>query len=102
MTAGRVSETSVARDQRRVERFGKSHIDDVMGGEIVPQFPDPRQKEIVRIPAQGKIGQVGERRAATLPIDLARRRIPADNLRDFDVEQMGRVQRLSRVEQSPA
>jgi hypothetical protein len=50
----------------------------------------------MRISAQGKIGEVGQSRAATVIIDLAIRRIPADHLRDLDIEQMRRVQRLFR------
>ncbi len=101
MMSGCRGESPVAREQRRVERFREGDVDGVVGSEIVPQIPDTRQKEIVRIPAQRKVGQVGESRATTLAIDLASRRIPADDLRYFNIEQMGRMQRLSRIEQPP-
>jgi len=46
--------------------------------EIVPQIPDTRQKEIMRVSAEGKVGEVGDSRAAAFAVDLAlcRRRRP--------------------------
>ena len=101
MVAGRGGETSVARQQRRVERFGEGDVDGVIRRKIVPQIPDARQKKLVRISMQRKVRKVGESRAAPFAIDLALRRIPADHLRDFDVEQMRCVQRPPRVEEPP-
>ena len=83
---------TVAREQRSVERFSKGDVNGVVGREIVPQIPDTRQKEVMRISVQGKVCQVGQSRTATVIIDFATRRIPADHLRDFDIEQMRRVQ----------
>jgi len=88
---GRTGEVAVTGPERRVERFCERDVNSIIGRQIVPQFPDARQKEIVRIPEQRKIGQVGERLSATLRIEFAGCRIPTDDLRDFDVEQMGRV-----------
>jgi|GEM_PF-3637018 len=96
--AGRGGKTLIAREQRSVERFRKGHVDRIVSREIVPQIPDPRQKEIVRISAQGKIREVGKSRTAAFAIDLALCRISPDHLRDFDIEQMRHVQRLSWVE----
>ena len=53
----------------------------------------------MRISVQRKVREVGQSRAATVIINLATRRIPADHLRDLDVEQMRRVQRLFSVEE---
>jgi len=96
--AGCSGQMLITREQRSVERFRKGHIDGIVSREIIPQIPDPRQKEIVRISAQGKVREVGESRAAAFAIDLSVRRISSDHLRDFDIEQMRHVQRLSRVE----
>ena len=98
MMASRSGETPVARKQRSVERFGKGDGDGIRGGEIVSQIPDPRQKEIMRVSAEGKVSEVGKSRAAAFVVDLALCRIPADDLRDFDIEQMRRMQRLLRFE----
>ena len=91
---GCCSKMTVAREQRSVERFSKGDVNGVVGREIVPQVPDTRQKEVMRISVQGKVCQVGQSRTATVIIDFATRRIPPDHLRDFDIEQMRRVQRL--------
>jgi transposase len=98
MMAGRGGEASITREQRSVERLGEGDVDGVVSREIVPQIPDARQKEIMRISVHGKIREIGESRAATFTIDLAVRRISPNHLRDFDVEQMRSMQRLSRVE----
>jgi hypothetical protein len=52
------------------------------------RIPDPRQKEIMRVSAQAKVSEAGESRAAAFAVDLAPCRIPADDLRNFDIEQM--------------
>ena len=76
-------------EQRRGEGFGEGDVYSIIGRQIVPQFPDPRQKQVVRIPAEGEVDQIGERRASTIRIELAGRRIPANDLRHFDIDQMG-------------
>jgi len=42
--------------------------------------------------------EISESRTTAFAIDLAIRRVTSDRLRDFTVEQMRRVQRLSRIE----
>jgi hypothetical protein len=101
VVAGRGGEPAVAREQRRAKRLGKSNVNSVVGRQIVAQFPYARQKEIVWIPKDRKVGEVGERLAATFRLEFASCRVPANDLRDFDIDQMGRVQGLSRVEQPP-
>ena len=97
MMAGRGGDALIAREQRRVERLREGDIDCVIGGEIVLQVPNPLQQEIVRIAPEGKVGQIDERFAAALPIDLASGRVPARRMRDFDINQMGCVQRLAGI-----
>ena len=96
--ASRIGETLVARKQWSVERFGESDVDGIIGREIIPQIPDARQKEVMRVSAEGKVSEVGESRAAAFAIDLALCRIAADDLRNFDIEQMRCMQRLLRFE----
>ena len=95
---GRRGETVVACQQRGVERFGQRDIDSIIGREVIPQIPNARKKKIMRVTPQWKIRKIGERRAPAFTIDLAFCRIPADHLRDFDVEQIRRVQRFQRIE----
>lgn len=98
MMARRSGETLVARKQRSVQRFGKGYVDGIIGRKIVPQIPNARQKEIMRVSAEGKVGEIGKSRAAAFVVDLALYRIAADHLRDFDIDQMRRMQRLLRFE----
>src|SRR3546814_1342336 len=46
--AGTGGKALVAREQRRVERFGQGDVDGVIGRQVRPQVPDARQQEIVR------------------------------------------------------
>ena len=69
-----------------VEHFGQSDVRGVIGREIIPQVPDARQKEIVWISVQGKVSEVSESHAAALDVDLAVCGVPANDLRNFDVE----------------
>ena len=46
VTANFTSQSPVAGEQSRVERFRKGDIDRVIGGEIVPQSPRALQKEV--------------------------------------------------------
>ncbi len=87
----------VARDQRGVKRFGESHINGVVCGEIVPQFPDARQQRAVRISAEGELKEIGECGTAAFLIDLVSCGIATNHLGYLDVEQVRRMQRLSVV-----
>lgn len=87
-------EALIAREERRIERLGERDIDGVIGCQIVPQIPDAPEQQIVRMAPQGKIGQIGERFAAPLRLDLSIGRMTANDLHDLDVEQMRCVQGL--------
>jgi hypothetical protein len=95
---GSSGKTSIARKQRSVERLGESDINGIIGGKIVSQLPNARQEEIVRISMQGKVGEVGESRTTAFAINLTICRIPAEHLRDLEIEQMRNMQRLARLE----
>ena len=74
----RGSETFVTGKQRGVEHFSQGDVHRVIGREIVPQLPDTRQQEVVRISVQRKVGEVGESRTAALGTDLVACGIAAD------------------------
>jgi hypothetical protein len=97
MMARGSSETPIACEQHSIERFGKGDVDSVVRREIVPQIPNARQKETMRISLQRKIREIGDGSAAAFAIDLAIRRIPTDDLRDFHVEQMRCVECLAII-----
>jgi hypothetical protein len=97
MTSRGSRQPAVAGEQRGAERLREGDIDGVIGGEIAPQLPDTRQKKIMRISPNRKVREIGERLIAAFSVDLAGGRIPAKNLRHFDVDEMRRVQRFPRL-----
>jgi hypothetical protein len=97
MTSGCGGEPSVTCEQRCVKRFRESHIDGVIGREVVPQIPDTCQKKIVRIPSNWKIREIGESLVAPLCVDLTGGCIAAQHLGHFDIDEVRRVQCLLRV-----
>ena len=101
MMAGGAGKAGGAREQWRIERFRQRDISGVIGRQIVSQRPDSRQQEIVAVAADGKIGEIGQRRATAGLVQVAARRIAADHLGDFDVDEMGRVERFARIEKPP-
>jgi len=92
VTTRGVGKAPVVRQQRRVERLRRRDIDSILSRQIVAQLPDARQQKPVRITANRKIGQIGERRAAVLRLDRTVCRVATENWRYLDVQQMGRVQ----------
>jgi hypothetical protein len=51
----------------------------------------------MRVPANRKVGKIGKGRAASLPIDFTSRCVATEDLRDFNVKQVRRVQGLPRL-----
>lgn len=98
--AGGRGQAPFARDKHGVEPFGESDIRGVIGREIVPQLPNARQQNVMGITLERQIGEIGESGLARCRIDIAGRDIAADHLGNFDVEQMGSVQALSRIEET--
>jgi len=99
--ARRSCEASVARQKRRIQRLGKRDVDGIVGREIVPQVPYPRQKDAVGISPKGKVEEVVQRRAAPLRIDFAGGGVPSNDLGDLDIDEVGRMQRVPRAEEPP-
>ena len=60
-------EAAVAGDQGCVQRLGQGDIGGIIGGQVVPQRPDPRRQQIVGITPNRQVGQVGERGPAAAP-----------------------------------
>jgi hypothetical protein len=99
MLAGGCGKAPVARQERCVKRLGQCDIGGVIGREVAPQIPDARQKEIMRIPPQCEVGEVRQSQAAAFNTDISIRGVAPDDLRDLDIEQMRRVERLTRSEE---
>ena len=96
MTTDCGSQPLVTREQAGVERFRESNIDGVKRREVAAQTPNARQKEIMRVAANGKIGKIGKRHAAAFVIDFPNGGVAAENLHHLDIEQVRRMQCLLR------
>ena len=91
MAAGR-GKRRVAGDERSIQRLGKGKINRIIRGKIFPQFPDPRQKKLVRIPVNRHVHEIAKRQSAAPGINSPPGRIPADHSSNLDAKQMRRVQ----------
>ncbi len=85
MTGG-ARQPAVARDQRRIQQFGKRDIDSVVGCEIVPQIPYPGQQEHVRIAPDRQVGKIGQGFAASPVANLAGPNVTAESLGGFGID----------------
>ncbi len=84
-------ERRIASQQQCSKCFGESDVRGVVRGDIMTKFPDPEQKEIMRASGQRKIDKILERLEPPNRIKFTGPRIPAQGLRDFDIEGMGRM-----------
>ena len=96
---GSGGESAVAGEQRRVERFGECDVSGIIGGQVVPQFPNPWQQDVVLVATERKVLKIIERILATSGLDSAGRRVAPQRLGDLEIDQMGRVQRKPLAEQ---
>jgi hypothetical protein len=92
--SGRGGELGIARQQRCVKGFCQSNIGRVVGGHIVAELPDSRQKQIRGVSGQRKVGEVFYGLKTPGCIEFAGKRITTKDLGDFDIEQAGRMKRL--------
>ena len=95
MLGGCCGQAPIAREQRGIKRLGEGDVNGIVSREVVSQTPDPLKQRIVGMPAQRKLGQVGESRSTKVRIEFPMPRISPHRLCDFDVKQMRRVQRQS-------
>lgn len=92
----------IPREQSRIEHLRKRNIDGVIGRKVASKAPNAPQKKVMRITADGKVHKIGERRIAAFLIDFAGCDVAAEDLSYFDIEQMRRVQALTRfIEKAP-
>ena len=96
---GRRGDAAVSGHQHRIQRLCKRDVSGVVGREVMPQCPDPLQQDVVRVATQRKILKSIDGAAATSGLDLAGSGVAPQHLGYLDVDQMGRMQRKSLLEQ---
>ena len=95
---GSRGERRIASQQRCPKRFGEGDVNGVVRCDILTQFPDPEQKEIMRVSGQRKIGKIFERLEPPSGVKFTGPRISAKDLCDLDIEEMGCVKGFIRGE----
>lgn len=89
---GGIGKAHVPRDQGCIEHFGKCHVNSVISGQVMSQFPDTGQQKPVRIALDGKRREVVKGGLGKLIANLASCGVAAYALRDFYIHQMWRMQ----------
>ena len=94
-------EPLIVSQKRRIERFSQRQIDGIISAEIVPKFPYAGQKNIVWMSPQRKDRQIDKHGPTAIRVHLSRHRIPANDLGDFDIDQVRRMKSMTATEQLP-
>jgi len=102
VVAGGRREPRVAGQERRAKRFGEGDVGGVIRGDVLTQFPDPGEQQIMRIPGERNGGQIFQSLEPAPGIKFTGQRIATKDLRDFDVEQVGRMKGFGVREQPRA
>ncbi len=79
-------------EKRSIEHLGQGDIHRIVGAEVASQRPDARQKEIVRMPVDGKRHEIFQCGPASLLIYVACQGKSANDLGDLRIEQIRRMQ----------
>ena len=96
--AGGAGQPAVARDQRRIQRFGEGDIDGVVGREIVPQVPNPGQQKHMRIAPDRQVGEIGQGLASAPVANLAGPGVTTENVGGFGIDEMRGGKGVARIE----
>ena len=90
------SEPLVAGEQARVgaEHLGQGDVGGVVGGDLVPQLPDPEDEGLVRIADEAGPGEIGDRFGGTTGRYDATEHELAQDIEGLGLDQGGGVERL--------
>lgn len=91
-------ELVIARKQWCVKGFCKSNISCVIRGHVVAEFPDSRQKQVMRITGNWKIAEVFYCLKTPGCAEFSSKRITTKDLGNFDIEQARCMKRFLSVE----
>ena len=89
---------SVSCDEGCIQRFRQGQVSGVVSGQAVPHLPNAIEQDEMRIAGKWKIEEIRESFRTALSGDDARALVSAQDLRDFQVDQMRSMQRLVRCE----
>jgi len=99
VVSGNFRKRAVAGHEWSIERFGKREVSGVVGCQIAPKRPDPRQENVVRITVERQISEIFKRLRAPLRGHFAGECVAPQDLGDLEIEHMRHVQRVVPPEQ---
>lgn len=86
--------------QGDTEGLGQRNVRRVVRRQVTPQLPDSRQQIGMGMPADGKVHEVVEGTGGAVAGEAADPDEPSENLCDFQVNQMRRLQRFPGIEKA--
>jgi hypothetical protein len=92
--ASRSCQRTVSCNERSVQRLGKSQVSGVISRQSVPQLPNAGEQDEMWIAGERKIEEIGDRFGSPFSGDNGRAHVAAQNLRDFQVDEVRGMQRL--------
>jgi hypothetical protein len=92
--ATRFRQRTVSRNEWGIQRFSKGQISGVISRQTVPHLPDTSEQNEMRIAGEWKVDEIGESFGAPFSGDDGRAHVTAQDLRDFQIDQMRSMQRL--------
>jgi len=92
--AARFCQRPISCNERSIQGFSKSQVSGVIGGKTVPHLPDSRKQDVVRVTGERKLNKVAESFGAAVRRYSGRAHVAAQNLRDFQVNEVRSMERL--------
>src|SRR5579864_6994109 len=90
----RSCERPISCDERSIQGFGKSQISGVISRKTVPHLPDAREQDVMRVAGERKVNKVGESFGAAVRRYSGGAHVAAQDLRDFQVNEVRGMERL--------
>jgi hypothetical protein len=89
----RPRQTAVAGQEHGVQGLGQGYVGRIVRGQVLAKSKDAIEKGLVRVPDEVEGPKVLQRGHGRGRLEMTLAHVPSQRLGDFDVEEMGRVQR---------
>lgn len=94
------ADSGIPREESGVQGLGQSYVGGVVGGEVLPQGPDPGQQDAMGIPLDGEVREGLEGQGSPRLCHLPSRDETAQGMGDFDIQEVRRVKRRAYGEEA--
>jgi len=92
--AARLCQRPISCNERGIQGFSKGQVSGVIGRKTVPHLPDSREQDVMRVAGERKVNKVGESFGAAVRRYSGGAHIAAQNLGDFQVNEVRSMERL--------